>query len=101
LFRKAAIHTNEIFFPPPHYIVLEQTFERIRFACKQCHAPSIILSVAINLTYVILEGFCVQCRRGVHTTVDLLKVDQYINREETEVPVGPSKGYVPRSEFSA
>ena len=52
-----------------------QTFERVRFCCKACGTPNLIRSTSVNLTYVILEGFCHVCLRLSSVTIDLLRLD--------------------------
>ncbi len=48
--------------------------------------PNLIRSASVNLTYVILEGFCHVCLRLTSMTVDLLKLDEALGSEEDTDP---------------
>jgi hypothetical protein len=37
--------------------------------------------VAVNLTYLILDGFCHCCRRSETATFDLLEIDAWVKAE--------------------
>jgi hypothetical protein len=50
-------------------------FIQFIFRCPRCESQGILLSVCANLTYLILEGFCPGCRKGVSRTYDLLRID--------------------------
>jgi hypothetical protein len=63
-----------------------QTFERLRFCCKACGTPNLIRSASVNLTYVILEGFCHVCLRLSSMTVDLLRLDEALRADDDNHP---------------
>ena len=60
--------------------------ERITFKCCACGNAGIIGSVALSLTYVVLEGVCIPCCRAFRRTIDLLELDARL-KEESVQPV--------------
>jgi len=56
-----------------------QAFRRIHFQCPECGGKGLISSAAINLTTVILYGFCTACCLASTKTYDLLEVDRNLN----------------------
>jgi hypothetical protein len=61
-----------------------QVFNRIFYKCSKCRNKGLIASVSVNLTYLILDGFCHCCRRAEATTFDLLEIDRWIRDERDE-----------------
>jgi hypothetical protein len=62
--------------------MVKQGFIQFTFRCKHCESQGILLSVCANLTYLILEGFCPGCRKGVSRTYDLLRIDASLTRPD-------------------
>jgi hypothetical protein len=62
-----------------------QVFDRIFYVCSNCGNKGLIASVSVNLTYLILDGFCHCCRRAEATTFDLLEIDGWI-RDKCDAP---------------
>jgi hypothetical protein len=61
-----------------------QSFIQFKFTCPRCDSSGIILSASVNLTYLILEGFCPGCRKGVSRTYDLLLVDFSLTQADVD-----------------
>lgn len=61
-----------------------QSFIQFKFRCERCDSSGIVLSACINLTYLILEGFCPGCRKGASRTYDLLLVDRALTQPEMD-----------------
>lgn len=68
-----------------------QLFDRIYFTCTKCGNKGLIASVSVNLTFVILDGFCHVCRRAEAATFDLLEIDRKLKREGQTEPCGNSE----------
>jgi hypothetical protein len=70
--------------------VANRTYDRIEFTCGKCHRLGVITAVLLNLTDVVLEGGCPECKSASSPySVNRAQVDRWL-KDEVDSPDLPT-----------